>query len=111
MPLTSLASFKNSRVSTRQATTSAGVTPVPIATGPGNTLVSPANTNRTYITLRSENTLAGDDLRYDYFDNPLMLTDGFLIKAGEAVDLENQSALYARAVTNVVNLSVDEGQG
>lgn len=111
MPLTSLASFKNSRVSTRQATTSADVVKITVATGPGNTLVAPANTNRTYVTLRSENTLAGDDLRYDYFDNPAILTQGFLIKAGEAVDLENQSDIYARAVTNAVVCSVDEGQG
>ncbi|MEO5348887.1 MAG: hypothetical protein H7836_04500 [Magnetococcus sp. YQC-3] len=111
MPLTSLASFKNSRVSTRQATTSADVVPVPVSTGPANTLVAPVNTNRTYITLRNENTLAGDDMRYDYFDNPAILTQGFLIKAGEAVDLENQTAIYARAVVNAVQLSVDEGQG
>lgn len=111
MPLTSLASFKNSRVSTRQATTSADVVKISVGTGPASTLVAPANTNRTYVTIRSENTLAGDDLRYDYFDNVNILTQGFLIKAGEAVDLENQSDIYARAVTNAVLCSVDEGQG
>jgi len=110
MPLQSLASFKNSRVSTRQATTSADVVPV-VVSNAANTLVAPANTNRTYVTIRNENTTSGDDIRYDYFDNPNILTQGFLIKAGEAVDLENMSAIYARAVANNVSLSVDEGQG
>lgn len=111
MSLTSLASFKNSRVSTRQATTTADVYQKIVTTGPGNTLVSPANSNKTYVTLRSENSTAGDDIRYDYFDNPNILTEGFLLKASEAIDLENQSDIYARAVTNNVTLSVDEGQG
>lgn len=109
--LTSLASFKNSRVSTRQATTSADVLQKIVATGATNTLVAPANSNRTYVTLRSENSTAGDDIRYDYFDNPNILTEGFLLKASEAIDLENQSTIYARAVVNPVTLSVDEGQG
>ena len=110
MALYAQASFKNSRVSTRQATTSADVAPVTVS-NVANTLVAAANSNRTYITLRNENTTAGDDIRYDYFDNVNILTEGFLIKAGEAVDLENQSAIYARAVANIVSLSVDEGQG
>lgn len=111
MPLTSLASFKNSRVSTRQATSSADVKIVSIALGPANTLIAPANVNRTYVTVRNENSTSGQDLRYDYFDNPNILTEGFLIKAGEAVDLENQSAIYAQAVAAIVTASVDEGQG
>lgn len=111
MSLTSLASFKNSRVSTRQATNFADVKPVSVDTGPANTLIASANVNRTYITLRIENTTSGQDMRYDYFDNPSILTEGFLLKAGEAVDLENQSAIYGRAVTALISLSVDEGQG
>lgn len=110
MPLYDQASFKNSRVSTRQATSSADVSPVTVSNA-ANTLVASANPNRTYITLRNENTTTGDDIRYDYFNNTNILTEGFLIKAGEAVDLENQSAIYARAVANIVTLSVDEGQG
>lgn len=108
--LYSQASFKNSRVSTRQATSSADVKEVVISNA-ANTLVAPANTNRTYITIRSEATTAGDDLRYDYFDNPNILTEGFLLKASEAIDLENQSTIYARAVVNPVTASVDEGSG
>lgn len=108
--LYSQASFKNSRVSTRQATTSADVKEIVIS-NVANTLVSAANSNRTYITIRSEATTAGDDIRYDYFNNPNILTEGFLLKASEAIDLENQSDIYARAVANPVTASVDEGSG
>ena len=105
-----LASFKNSRVSTRQATTTAAVSKVSIPVGV-NTLIAPANTNRTYLTIRNENITANDDLRYDYFDNPDILSTGFLLKAGEAVDLENMSDVFGQAVTNALTLSVDEGSG
>jgi|LauGreDrversion4_2_1035121.scaffolds.fasta_scaffold209309_4 hypothetical protein len=108
--LYSQASFKNSRVSTRQATTSANVEKITIS-NVANSLVAAANSLRTYITVRSEATTAGDDIRYDYFDNPNILTQGFLLKAGEAIDLEDQSAIYARAVANSVTASVDEGSG
>lgn len=108
--LYSQASFKNSRVSTRQATTSANVYEGTVS-NVANTLIAPANSNRTYVTIRSESTVAGDDLRYDYFDNPNILTQGFLLKASEAIDLENQSDIYARAVANPVPISVDEGSG
>jgi len=108
--LYSQASFKNSRVSTRQATTSANVENITIS-NVANSLVAAANSLRTYITVRSEATTAGDDIRYDYFDNPNILTQGFLLKAGEAIDLEDQSAIYARAVANSVTASVDEGSG
>lgn len=110
MSIYNQASFKNSRVSTRKATTSADVKQVTVNTG-SRTLISAANSNRTYVTLRNENATAGNDLRYDYFDNSNILTEGFLLKAGEAVDLENQSDIYAQAVAASVVCSVDEGQG
>jgi hypothetical protein len=111
MPIFSQASFKNSRVSTRQATTSADVYQVPVLTTAPNTLIASANSNRTYITLRSENFTPGEDLRYDYFDNPSILTEGFLLKSGEAIDLENAGEIYGRATSVAVTLSVDQGQG
>lgn len=110
MALYNQASFKNSRVSTRKATTSADVKQLTVNTG-ARTLISAANPNRTYVTLRNENGTTGNDLRYDYFDNPAILTEGFLLKASEAVDLENQSAIYAQAVASSVVCSIDEGQG
>jgi hypothetical protein len=69
------------------------------------------NLNRTYITIRSTATTAGDDIRYDYFDNPNMLTQGFLLKAGEACDLESPQTIYAMAVANPVLCTIDEGEG
>jgi hypothetical protein len=108
--LYSQSSFKNSRVSTRQATTTANVYKVTISNA-ANTLVAAANSLRTYITIRSEATTSGDDIRYDYFDNPNILTEGFLLKASEAIDLEDQAVIYARAVANPVTASVDEGSG
>lgn len=111
MSIISRASFKNSRVAPRAATTSADVFRVSVPTSSPNTQIVPANDNRTYITLRSEATTTGDDVRYDYTDNVNILTEGFLLKAGEAIDLESKSAIYARSVTNAVTISVDEGQG
>jgi hypothetical protein len=110
MALYNQASFKNSRVSTRKATTFADVEQITVNTG-SNTLISAANPNRTYLTLRNENGTSGNDIRYDYFDNPNILTEGFLLRAGEAVDLEATQDIYAQGVASSVVCSVDEGQG
>lgn len=110
MPIYNQASFKNSRVSARKPTTQSNTFPILVGTG-ANTLIAPATPDRTYITLRSEATTAGDDLRYDYFDNASILTEGFLLKAGEAVDLESPETIYARGVVNPVQTSIDEGRG
>jgi hypothetical protein len=105
------ASFKNSRVASRAPTTTANTYQETINLGPLNTLIAPLTPNRTYITIRSTATTSGDDIRYDYFDNPNMLTQGFLLKAGEACDLESPQAIYARAVANPVLCTIDEGEG
>lgn len=110
MPIYDLASFKNSRVSSRKATTDADTNELQILAA-SNTLVAAANSNRTYITLRLTDVTAGRDVRYDYFDNPAMLTEGFLLKAGEAIDLESPQTIYARAVVIDVPCVTDEGQG
>lgn len=111
MPLYNQASFKNSRVASRKPTTESNVYKVQILNTSPNTLVAPATPNRTYITLRSQATAIGDDIVYDYHDNPNILTEGFTLKSGEAVDLESPTAIYARAVVNNVPCSIDEGQG
>lgn len=109
--LYSQASFKNSRVSTRKATTQSITGEINILTSSPNTLISAANLNRTYLTLRNENATAGNDIRYAYSDSPTILTTGFLLKAGEAVDLESPQDVYARAVVANVLVSTDEGTG
>lgn len=111
MSITPKASFKNSRITPRSATLTSAVDKLSISTGPANTLVSAANSNRTYLTMRNENSTTGEDLRYDYFDNANILTEGFLLKASEAVDLETTETVYARAVSATVTLSTDEGNG
>lgn len=111
MPIVSKASFKNSRINPRSATLTSNVSKLTVDTNSPNTLVAALNLNRTYITLRNENSPTGDNIRYDYFDNLNMLTEGFLLKASEAVDLESTEPIYARAVANNVTLSTDEGSG
>lgn len=106
-----LASFQNSRIRPRSATEDATTDQVTIAVGAPNTLVRAANPNRTYITLRNENTGSGEDIRYMYEDSANILTDGFLLKAGEAIDLESKEAIYAQAISAPVNMSIDEGEG
>jgi hypothetical protein len=110
MPTFSLASFKNSRVSTRQATSEADTfqVSVPIAV---RTLLAVANTNRTYLTIRNTSIVVGEDIYYDYFDNPAILTEGFLLKAGDALDIENLSDVFAQAVVATVVIDCDEGSG
>jgi hypothetical protein len=104
------ASFKNSRITTRPTTTNANTYAVTIASG-SNTLISAANPNRTYITIRNTASAANEDLRYDYFDNPNILTEGFLLKAGEACDLESVQSVFARGTTVNVLCTIDEGEG
>lgn len=108
--LYSQASFKNSRVASRKATTTAGTDEKTVLAA-ANTLIAPTNLNRTYLTLRNLDTTPNHDLRYDYFDNPLILTKGFLLKAGEAIDLESPQTVYGRATLADVLIDTDEGQG
>ena len=111
MPIYDQASFKNSRVAARKPTTQANTFHVAVNNSAPKTLSQVAKPNRTYITIRSTATTAGDDIAYDYFDNPNMVTEGFILKAGEAADLESPTAIYARALVNPVNCTVDEGEG
>lgn len=104
------ASFKNSRIASRAPTTTANTYERTISSG-SNTLIAPLTPNRTYITIRSTATTAGDDIRYDYFDNPAILTEGFLLKAGEACDLESPQPIFARSVASPVLCTIDEGEG
>lgn len=106
----SQASFKNSRIASRKPTTAADTNEVAVGNGV-NTLVAPANPNRTYISLQNLSSTVGDDIRYDYFDNPNMLTEGNLLRACSAIDLESPQTIYAQAVANPVTVGVDEGQG
>jgi hypothetical protein len=82
-----------------------------VKAGASNTLVAQKDQKRTYISLRNNDLTPGNDMRFDYFDNPSMLTNGFLIKAGEAYDIESPEAIYARAVVSDVEANYDQGEG
>ena len=104
------ASFKNSRISPRAATTSADTGVVTVNLGPANTLIKAADSTRTYITIR--NTSVGDDMRYGYVDRPTLGTDGFLLKAGESIDLESPGDIWAVGVgVAAVPVCWDQGNG
>lgn len=104
------ASFKNSRISPRAATTQADTakTAVNSSAGP-NTLVLAADPARTYCTMR--NTSSTDNIRYAYADDPNILTEGMLLKAGEAVDMESPTDIYARSEGLSLDVILDIGRG
>lgn len=102
------ASFKNSRISPRAATTEADTSKATIGSG-ANVLVLTADTARTYVTMR--NTSLTDNLRYAYSDDPSILTEGMLLKAGEAVDMESPTDIWARAESGTVIVILDIGRG
>ena len=113
-----LASFKNSRIYGRKATTSALTTTAVVANSAGPiSLVDAANVDRTYLTL--ENNHATDALRYGYATGgtaptlAYLLASGMLLVAGAvAADLETPEAIYAVSETlNTIPVTIDKGQG
>jgi hypothetical protein len=108
MPLVCLASFQDSRVKPRKATTTA-LTYTQVVPDVA-TSIRPANANRTYLTLRNESL--GVDLRYAYRLADLPLS-GFLVRFGESVDIESPQEIFAVATIagQTVPISMDEGSG
>lgn len=104
MALIDLASFPNSRIKPRAATTESFIY---IGTlNPSEvTMVRPFLDERTYATLKNN---TGAALYYDRHGNPD--TDGFLLEAGQAIDLEGPQAIYLWAPTGGA-WSIDEGRG
>lgn len=101
------ASFKNSRISPRAATTSATTTTDVVDGTPKKVL--DADSTRTYATMR--NTSLTVNVRYDYTNDPDILTDGMILKAGEAVDLESPTELWVVSEGAPVTLAFDIGRG
>jgi len=102
------ASFSNSRIKPRAATTTAVVTNKLI---PGTvTLIYPYNENRTTLSIRNESL--GSDFRYGYSTSEVSPTTGFLIRAGEACELQGPMPVYACSVDGTdVPICGDEGSG
>lgn len=103
------ASFSNSRIKPRAATTEGAtynktITPVPA-------LLFPYNENRTTLTIRNESL--GVDFRYSYSLAGVSQTTGFLVRFGEAVELSGPMPVYACSCSLVdsVPICADEGSG
>ena len=122
----SLASFKNSRIYGRQATTAATTSENTVVanTALAPTLISAYDANRTYITLRNLNgspdfPAATDAMRYIYqaVDDPVptiaqILANGFVLDPKLAIDLESPEAVWGCSETaNPVPYNLDEGIG
>lgn len=108
MALTCMASFQDSRVKPRKATSTAKTYQANVTDAV--TSIRPANANRTYLTLRNESQ--GVDLRYAYAAADLPLS-GFLVRFGESVDIESPQEIFAISTVPamVVPISMDEGSG
>lgn len=104
-----LASFQNSRIKPRNATVTAETGSVSVS-NVVETTIRPANVNRTYMTLR--NLDPTNPIRYGYPAQFGSLSlDGFLLKAGDAVDLESTEEVRAIASGGIVPTCWDEGSG
>lgn len=104
-----LASFQNSRVKPRKATETAqtGTLSVPTAS---EIQMRPANPNRTYLTIR--NLDQANPVRYGYpAQFGTLATNGFLLKGGDAADLESTQEIRIIAFGAAVEVVWDEGSG
>lgn len=133
MALISLASYPNSRVKPRQATSIATTVPrivnalgettgtiMPdggVVTANGNMELLVPNPDRTYTVLFNNSDV---DMVYAYTDivdmeQNINQIGGFLLKAGCSIDLENKEYLYAKSTQggtiNRVSVSMDIGRG
>ena len=104
MALIDLASFPNSRIKPRAATTDSNIYNGSV---PASTvfMARPIVAERTYATLKNN---TGAALYYDRHGHPD--TDGFLLEAGQAIDLEGPQAIYLWNTTGG-NWTIDEGIG
>jgi len=104
MALIDLASFPNSRIKPRPATSDSIIYNGTLAAGSVSE-VRPIIAERTYATLKNN---TGSDLYYDRHGAPD--TDGFLLEAGQAIDLEGPQAIYLYSPAGG-NWTIDEGKG
>lgn len=104
MALIDLASFPNSRIKPRAATTNSFIYQNNLA--PGTVFEArPIVPERTYATLKNN---TGADLFYDRHGTPD--TNGFLLEAGQAIDLEGPQPIYLYSLTGGA-WTIDEGKG
>ena len=107
---TLLASFPNSRIKPRPATSTSDT---PIVTCPAGmvTLLLPPNANRTVATIRP---LTGEGY-YGYdilIDGSPGANGGFYLKALDSADLQDPGAIYFfNDTASPIDVAIDEGEG
>jgi hypothetical protein len=104
MSLIDLASFPNSRIKPRAATTDSFIYNGIIDPGTVE-MARPVFPERTYATLKNN---TGATLYYDRQGNPD--TDGFVLEEGQAIDLEGPQAIYLWSPAGGA-WTIDEGRG
>ena len=108
MPIVDLASFPNSRIKNRPATSLATTGKLEVLPG-ANRLLLDADANRTYVELRN---LGPCDIVYGYSDDPLLIDNGELLRADESVKLESPQTIYALNLGGVATyINFDKGVG
>lgn len=107
------ASFKNSRIFPRPATTSADTGEVAVAiigggaSPNGNTAIRAANPNRTYLTLFN---FGPNPLRIAYTDD-VSMGDEFLIPVSSSYDVDTSETVFGGGVGGATTVIFDEGSG
>jgi hypothetical protein len=104
MALIDLASFPNSRIKPRAATSESHIFNGSLVAGQ-ITMVRPFLSERTYATLKNN---TGSDLKYDREGHPN--TNGFLLSPGQAIDLEGPQEIYLWSSVGG-SWTIDEGRG
>lgn len=104
MALIDLASFPNSRIKPRAATTDSNIYNGIIDPSTVE-MVRPILPERTYATLKNN---TGSTLFYDRHGAPD--TNGFVLEVGQAIDLEGPQAIYLWSPAGGA-WTIDEGRG
>lgn len=109
------ASFANSRIKPRPPTSANfingnfTVNASGLGTTPnGNTIVRPANPNRTFCTILNDGPVP---IRWATDDRATMNIDGFELIPGASIDIEGYDTIYACGVGGAAVIQINEGTG
>lgn len=108
-----LASFPNSRIKPRPATTQSDTEILTVTAGPGVTQVLLPNPNRTTALIRNLDSTVSLYYGYDNsVDDQVGADGGMLLSPLQSVNIENPGALYIfNPSGSAVNVAIDEGEG
>lgn len=112
MPVSVLASFPNSRIKPRPATSQRDTSIVEVPDGGVSSVASP-NQNRTDIQLR--NLDSANSVYYGYensIDDSVGASGSVELKAGETVSIDVTSEIFVFNNSGAaINIAIDEGEG